>query len=90
MSLKTDIDEKGDIRTTRSGKLIESPPGTTTDLKPKLDNIVAANRNAEETFKKKLREAVYDALCEQRITEDNKVILIAFYNLVFPTILILF
>ena len=74
---KSEVDEKGDTRTTRSGRLIESPSETPTDPKSKLDNTVVASKNAEETFKKKLREAVYDALCEQKISEDNKVTPIA-------------
>jgi hypothetical protein len=73
INANSEVDEKGDSRTTRSGRLIESPSETSTGPKPKIDNTVVASRNAEETFKKKLREAVYDALGEQKISEDNKV-----------------
>ena len=71
---KLELDETGDSRTTRSGRLIESPSEIPSDAKSKINNTVTSNRNAEETFKKKLREAVYDALAEQDIKEDNKVI----------------
>ena len=68
---KLDINERGDNRSTRSGRLRGSAAGLAQVQNSQAHNLTCGNAN--ENFKQKLRNAVYDALISKEIGKDNKV-----------------
>ena len=67
---KLDINERGDNRATRSGRLRGNTAGVTQVQNSQAHNLTG---NVNENFKQKLRNAVYDALISKEIGKDNKV-----------------
>ena len=68
------VDERGDSRATRSGRTLGTEAYVANENKVNK-STVPTGANSEDNFKQKLRNAVYDALKEKNICEDNKVIL---------------
>ena len=70
---KTAFIEREDSRATRSGRTSSSILNSHDSSKTVHNNTALSTGNPDENFKQKLRNAVYDALKEKDICENDKV-----------------
>ena len=70
---KTAFIEREDSRATRSGRTSSSILNSHDSSKTGHNNTALSTGNSDENFKQKLRNAVYDALKEKDICENDKV-----------------
>ena len=70
---KTAVIEREDSRATRSGRTSASILNSHDSSKTVHNNTALSTGNPDENFKQKLRNAVYDALKEKDICENDKV-----------------
>jgi len=67
-----ETDEKGDTGTKKIEK-IKDNCSEDSNNRARSSNVNCATGAAQENFKKKLRSAVFDALAEKKIDQNNKV-----------------
>ena len=68
-----ETDEKGDTGTKKIDKIKENCSEDSKNNRARSSNVNCATGAAQENFKKKLRSAVFDALAEKKIDQNNKV-----------------
>ena len=68
-----ETDEKGDTGTKKIEKIKENCSEDSKNNRARSSNVNCATGAAQENFKKKLRSAVFDALAEKKIDQNNKV-----------------
>ena len=68
-----ETDEKGDIGIKKIEKIKDNCSEDSKNNRARSSNVNCATGAAQENFKKKLRSAVFDALAEKKIDQNNKV-----------------
>ena len=68
-----ETDEKGDTVTKKIEKIKDNCSEDSKHNRAKLSNANCGTVASQENFKKKLRSAVFDALAEKKIDQNNKV-----------------
>lgn len=68
-----ETDEKGDTGAQKIEKIKDNCSEDSKNNRARSSNVNCATGAAQENFKKKLRSAVFDALAEKKIDQNNKV-----------------